>query len=147
MTESDLTGALALVWDVFLEFEGPDYSQDGIDAFRIFIRPESIREKMKRGEILFWGCFAGPVLAGVLAVRNTSHISLLFVRREYQRQGIARALFREAEAFCRAKNCTAITVQSSPYAADVYRRLGFRDLAPEQVANGIRYTPMEYIIL
>jgi Acetyltransferases len=147
LTQSDMQDALALVWDVFREFEGADYTQEGIDTFRDFIRLDSITDKMKRGEILFWGCFMGPELAGVLAVRNQSHISLLFVRKEYQRRGIAKKLFRAAEMYCRKEDCKNITVHSSPYAVDIYRRLGFCALAPEQTANGIRYTPMEYTIL
>jgi len=30
-------GALDLVWQVFLEFEAPDYSEEGIQEFKKFI--------------------------------------------------------------------------------------------------------------
>ena len=36
-----------------------------------------------------------------------------------------------------------MTVKSSPYAVDVYRRFGFEATAPEQVNKGIRFVPMK----
>ncbi|MEI6100470.1 MAG: GNAT family N-acetyltransferase [Eubacteriales bacterium] len=144
--KSGIKDALSLVWDVFQEFEAPDYAQEGIDTFHDFIKPDSILEKMERKEILFWSCMMGSSLAGVLAVRNDNHICLLFVRREFQRQGIARKLFLAAEEYCRSLGLKNMTVNSSPYAVEAYRRLGFKDLAMEQTMNGIRYTPMEYAI-
>ena len=44
-----------------------------------------------------------------------------------------------------AENGTAqLTVNSSPYAVEVYRHLGVHAMAPEQLTDGIRYTPMRY---
>lgn len=39
-----------------------------------------------------------------------------------------------------------MTVNASPYAIPVYRKLGFIDIDVEQVINGIRFTPMVYEI-
>ena len=39
-----------------------------------------------------------------------------------------------------------LTVNSSPYAAKIYRKLGFVDTDTEQVTNGIRYVPMKYTV-
>ena len=36
------------------------------------------------------------------------------------------------------------TVNSSPYAVEVYRHLGFTPTDTERLANGIRYTPMRF---
>ena len=36
------------------------------------------------------------------------------------------------------------TVNSAPYAVDIYRHLGFAETGPEQTINGIRFTPMAY---
>ena len=40
---------------------------------------------------MLWGAFRQDTLAGVAAVRNRSHISLLFVDASCHRQGIARS--------------------------------------------------------
>ena len=37
-----------------------------------------------------------------------------------------------------------MSVNLSPYAVPIYRRLGFRDTGAEQVVNGLRFTPMVY---
>ena len=39
----------------------------------------------------------------------------------------------------------AITVNSSPYAVPVYRKLGFVETDTEQLADGMRYTPMKFV--
>ena len=36
------------------------------------------------------------------------------------------------------------TVNSSPYAVEVYRHLGFEEMDQEQTVNGIRFIPMKY---
>ena len=61
-----------------------------------------------------WGGFVEQQLCGVIAFRDFGHISLLFVKKEYHRQGIARRLFQTA--------------------VDYYK------------ADGIRFTPMAYLI-
>lgn len=38
------------------------------------------------------------------------------------------------------------TVNSSPYAVEIYRHLGFVPTDTEQITDGIRYTPMRYSI-
>ena len=64
------------------------------------------------------------------------------------RQGIARALFSALRDHCRtAPDTPRITVNSSPYAVEAYRRLGFRATGGERTVDGIRFTPMEYLFI
>ena len=84
---------------------------------------------------------------GVLAVRPPCHISLLFVDGEHHRKGIARSLFkRMLDYYKQNHELTEITVNSSPYAKEAYHKLGFTDTDTEQIVNGIRFTPMMYLI-
>ena len=146
LSENDWKGALELVWTVFSEFEAPEYEPEGIAVFREFIALDSISGMLSAGTMHMWGSFEGDVLTGVIATRGPGHISLFFVRKEYQRRGIARALFAVVEQYCRNLNLNSITVNSSPYAVAVYRRLGFVDTDLETATNGIRFTPMRYDI-
>jgi len=146
LDSSDLNEALELVWTVFSEFEAPDYSAEGIDTFRAFISYDCVSGMLADGSLRLWGCYIGEVLTGVIAARGPGHISLLFVSKEYQRRGIARALFAVLEEYCRASGADAITVNSSPYAVDIYHRLGFISTDKETVTNGIRFTPMRYAV-
>lgn len=134
---SDLTPALSLILDTFHRYEAPDYAQEGILEFENAIKNPSYLENH-----VFWGAHQEDMLLGVIALRDGySHIALFFVKEGYLGQGIGTALFRHVLPM-RTKEY--ITVNSSPFAVPVYRRLGFTETASEQVVNGIRFTPMIY---
>ncbi len=144
VTESLLPDALALVWNVFAEFEAPEYAEEGVEEFRRFIEPETIKEKLGSGSLTMWVCLNGNAVIGVIAMRPPCHISLLFVDKSYHHQGIARALFEHLLYNIRQNTRhTEITVNSSPYAAGFYRRMGFADMDKERTVNGIRFIPMK----
>ena len=136
LNEQDMDEAIALVQRVFMEFEAPDYTQEGIDEFLRSVRDEVFIDKLR-----FYGAFISDELIGVIATGNEgSHIALFFVDKKYQKQGIGHRLFETAK-----KNChhSRMTVNSSPYAVAFYHRLGFTDADSEQTVNGLRFTPME----
>lgn len=134
-----LAQALTMVERVFMQFEAPDYSPEGIATFHDFLHdPDAI------STLTFYGAYVEDMLVGVLATRGISHIALFFVEPCYQRQGIGRALFSAAKEACQ---CDTMTVNSSPYAVEIYRHLGFHALSEEQVTDGIRFTPMKCNIL
>lgn len=139
-----LDKALELVWRVFEECDAEDYEEIGIQTFRHFIRWENMKELLSRGEMVFFGAFDGGRLIGVIAMRSGFHISLLFVERQYQRKGVAKRLVRRGAAYCLEQNpeLRRITVNSSPKGRKAYEAMGFYKLAPEQVRDGMRYTPM-----
>ena len=75
--------------------------------------------------------------------------SLLFVKASHPRRGVARKLFAVAKMSCKEENKKKvgkafITVNASPYAVEVYKKLGFSRLSEEQIKDGIRFTPMSY---
>lgn len=142
----DIPEALHLIWEVFQEYESPDYSNEGIAEFQKFMNLDEVTGKIERGELMLKGSYDGPVLTGVIAVRNNNHISLLFVHSYYHRRGIARSLVETVVEDCRNAGYEEITVNSSPFAVEVYHHLGFVDTDDEQTVNGIRFTPMEYQI-
>ncbi|MPM15371.1 hypothetical protein SDC9_61740 [bioreactor metagenome] len=131
--------ALNLVRSVFREFEEPDYSAEGIKHFYdCLIDPDFI------AMLKIYGAFLDGQLAGVLATcYGGSHIALLFVDGSCHRQGVGRALFNRA---CKDNASGSLAVHSSPYATEFYHRLGFSDTSPEQLTNGLRYTPMTCVV-
>ena len=49
----ELTAALSLIWETFLQFEAPDYSNEGVKSFREFIENEDeIEVDMENGKII-----------------------------------------------------------------------------------------------
>ncbi len=126
---------LALVERVFLEFEAPDYTAEGVAEFK-----KSIRDENWLAQLRLWGAYAEGRLIGVVATRSGgSHIALFFVDGRFHRRGVGRLLFQTALSACAADT---MTVNSSPYAVPVYRALGFRETLEEQSVNGLRFTPM-----
>jgi len=140
----DLKEALSLVWDVFLEFEAPDYCEEGVQEFKKFIEYESIKNKLLQSQFNIWTCYDNKKVIGVLATRPPCHISLLFVDKQHHRKGIARAMLNEMiKNYETNTDYSEITVNASPYAKEVYHKLGFMDVDIEQTVNGIRFIPMK----
>lgn len=139
---NELEPAMALVWDVFCEFEAPDYSDEGVAEFKDYIRLDAMGKRIKNGDLLLWGCYIDNLLVGVSALRPDGHISLFFVDRRHHKKGYGSLLF-DAMRDCAAQaKSGAMTVNSSPFAVAVYKKLGFASTGPEQVINGLRFTPM-----
>jgi ribosomal protein S18 acetylase RimI-like enzyme len=132
------------VWDVFNKFEAPDYPQEGIETFSAFIAPDNIKDMVCNHGFKIYCCFENKKLIGVLALRDKTHISLLFVSEEYHRQGIAKTLLSHALEELQAfdKSIGKITVHSSPYAKAIYERMGFLPTSEMQQQNGILFIPM-----
>ena len=144
---SDMGAALELVWQVFAEFDAPDFTDEGIEEFKASIAPAYFLPRVKRGEYRLWGAYDNDFLAGVIATRAPMHISLLFVDRQYHRRGLARALLQAALEDAATRTAPrAITVNSSPYAVEIYRHMGFVPTEMEQTRNGLRFTPMQCIL-
>lgn len=128
--------AFRLIWKVFREYEAPDYTTEGVEEFY-----KTIHDEAFRSELFLYGAFAQKELVGVIATRSEgAHIALFFVDGKYQRQGIGKRLFQTVRARCAFDK---MTVNSSPYAVTIYRKLGFRATHTEQAVNGLRFTPME----
>ena len=83
-------------------------------------------------------------IIGMITLRDSKHISLLFVDEKYHRQGIGRALVKQlTDYMAEEMGIRQVTVNASPYGVGFYHKLGFRDLRPEEQKDGIIYTPME----
>ena len=140
-----LEEALALVWEVFAEFEAPEYTQEGIEEFWRFIDLEYMLMQVGEGNMTFWGAFEDDYLVGVIAFRGLTHISLLFVDGEYHRRGIGTALLKTAVSDNKKLDpeFNTITVNSSPYAVPFYTALGFKPTDEMLEEDGIKFMPMK----
>lgn len=128
---------IQLIRDVFMEFEAPDYSAEGVQTFLSYIENPQIFDAL-----VFYGAFLQQKLVGVLAVKDGNHISLFFVDRDLHRRGIGTALFLH---YLQEIDVHTVTVNAAPIAVPFYEKLGFLKKNTEQTENGIRYTPMQYL--
>lgn len=145
----ELGAALALAWEVFLEYEAPDYGPEGVEAFRRDIMENEVfRAACRSGENRMWGAFDGAKLVGLFVMRGPNHICLVFTHGSYHRQGIATAIFRMLLEDIRTENpqVRRLSLNSSPYGKPFYHHIGFTDTEKEQTIDGIRFTAMAYKI-
>ncbi len=136
--------AMALAWRTFLRFEADVYTAEGVTNFENFITDTTLHRMFVMGAYQMFVAVADGKIVGMITLRDSTHISLLFVDERYHRRGIGRALLEYLKDYMRQEMGEGrVTVNASPYGVGFYHRLGFRDLRPEEKKDGIIYTPME----
>ena len=139
--------AMALAWKTFLRFEADVYTPEGVKNFQNFITDSTLYRMFVMGTYRLFVALDGNQIVGMITLRDSTHISLLFVDAAYHRQGIGRALIKHLTDYLLTEaGANRVTVNSSPYGLGFYHKMGFRDLRPEESRDGIIYTPMEFIL-
>jgi GNAT superfamily N-acetyltransferase len=130
-----------LVKSGFDEFVLPDLTEEGAKEFFRAAR-EMIYDR-PAGHVILVAQSSGNIV-GMIDIRDNSHICLFFVARAYQGKGIGRGLLDQAIALSMERDpaIATIDVNSSLFAEQAYRHLGFQQSKPAQSANGIRFVPM-----
>lgn len=140
----DWDAAIALAWKTFLKFEAKDYGAEGTKSFQDFLMDEMLRRMFILGKYVMFVAELEGKIVGMISLRNSHHISLLFIDEEYQKKGVGKNLLLCAENYLKdERNEKMITVDSAPYAVEFYHRLCFVDTSLEQCREGIRFTSME----
>ena len=137
---SELSEAKKLVKKVFMTFEAPDYSKEGVAHFLTYL-DEELEMELAANQVQVWCGKDAQQIVGLLAVRLPAHVALLFVDEAYHRQGFAKQLFQEMLSELMPEQ---VTVNSSPYAVPIYERLGFQIEGNEKTVSGIRFQSMVY---
>ena len=139
--------AMALAWRTFLRFEADVYTPEGVKNFENFITDFTLHRMFVMGTYQLFIALDGNKVVGMITLRDMTHISLLFVDEEYHRRGIGRALINHLVGYLMTEmGMYRVTVNASPYGVEFYHKMGFHDLGPEEVKDGIIYTPMEFIL-
>lgn len=143
----DWDEAMGLAWKTFLQFEADDYEPEGIRSFEDFITDNTLHRMFIIGAYQMFVALKDGKLIGMITVRNNSHISLLFVDKEYHKKGVGKGLMSRLCEYLKAElGVEKVTVNASPFGVGFYHKLGFKDLQEEQTSEGIRYTPMELML-
>lgn len=139
--------AMALAWKTFLRFEADVYSPEGVKNFENFITDSTLHRMFVMGVYQLFVAVENGKIVGMATLRELSHISLLFVEETHHRQGIGSGLIGYLADYLRTEvGASRMTVNSSPYGVGFYHKVGFRDIRPEEMKDGIIYTPMEFIL-
>ena len=129
---------------VFKKYVAPDYPKHGINEFMSFIKPQNLLERIQKEGHFIITAKDDNKIVGVIGIRDMHHISLLFVDEKYQGKGIGKKLISLAlEKILIQDECTKeLTVYSSPYAKEIYKKMGFTQDGPKQEKNGIIFIPL-----
>lgn len=138
----DLKETLELVRKTFDEFEAPYYSELGVESFYKFSNYENLKNELEHGSLKILLATDYNKIIGMIAIKNNSHISMLFVDKEYQKQGVGKSLIRVAKGEYNLNN-KDLTVNSFPYAFEFYKKIGFEKVKDEQEKDGIKFIPMK----
>ena len=136
-----------LIIECFNEFVASGYSEDGRIEFLKYATPEFTRYRLTKNHFILLA-LDEKIIVGVVEVRNNEHISLFFIRKEYQNRGIDKKLHKLAMGKCKKlkPDVSVINAHSSPYAFPIYEKFGFVKASNEQDVNGMRFTPMTFKI-
>jgi GNAT superfamily N-acetyltransferase len=116
------------------------------DLFLESVNESAIRRYVAAPNYHYQVAEANGQLIGVVAVRDSGHLFHLFVPATFQRQGIARLLWRLArEQAISSGNPGRFTVNSSLVAVPVYERFGFVAIGPVLTKHGICFQPMDLV--
>jgi GNAT superfamily N-acetyltransferase len=115
----------------------------GAEAFLQAISPPAIGALIEAPNMLYCKAILDGCLAGVVALRDHTHLFHLFVAPAFQNQGLSRQLWLHVKGIALANgNTGGFTVNSTPYAVPVYERLGFAATGARVDKNGISFVPM-----
>ena len=147
---NEVEEAMELALEVFMQFEAPDYGDAGVETFkRDIVENPTFIDNAKNGLCPIYAAFDGDKMVALIGMRSSkTHINLVFTKKEYHRKGIATSIFKFLlnDLLNENPSLNELTLNSSPYGLPFYISLGFIPLSEEQEINGIRFTPMKYII-
>lgn len=133
----------ALISSVAAKFILPEFSPEGRARFLSDHTAASMAQRMEAG-YCYRVAEAEGELAGVVGVRDGSHLYHLFVAESFQGRGLGRRMWEQAKALClAASNPDALAVNSSRNAVAVYEKFGFVASGPVQGVGGVLFVPMK----
>ncbi|MEY4562779.1 MAG: hypothetical protein RLZZ618_2056 [Pseudomonadota bacterium] len=119
-------------------------SGEGAERFLASVSDEAILGFVTAENFVYLVAEVDGRLAGVVAVRDRTHLFHLFVDLAFQKQGLGRALWqRELDAALHPGHLGKFTVNASLNAVPVYTRFGFVTQGPVVHANGVAFQPMQ----
>ena len=119
-------------------------SGKGAESFFAAISESAIHGYVSASNFEYFVAEVQGRLAGVVALRDNSHLFHLFVAESFQGQGLGTQLWQMIKAKAiQSRNPSKFTVNASLNAVPVYETFGFMVSGPIVQANGVAFQPMQ----
>ncbi len=113
------------------------------ERFYKTVSEEAIAECIEDERFVCLVAEAHGKLVGMLSIKDNVLLYHLFVAEQYQKQGVASALWRTGrELALRAGNPGHFQLNATPYAVPVYKQWGFRPTGERLYKYGVDFVPM-----
>jgi GNAT superfamily N-acetyltransferase len=141
-TKEDAAAISGLIRPLAAKFIAREFSPEGVENLLSGMTAEAVQQFLDAG-FRYHVAEEGGDLLGVVATRDDRHLYHLFVAETFQRRGLAREMWAVARQACLDAGWPgAFTVNSSRYAVEVYKKLGFVEAAPPTEKDGVVFIPM-----
>jgi ribosomal protein S18 acetylase RimI-like enzyme len=143
VTEAEAAAASVVVHESFIQLASRDWEVLAQQVFLADSSPENLADKIRAASYAA-GTFVNTQMVGFLLMPTASLLGMLFVDPKWLRQGVARRLWDSARAHLEAAvpSVKTVEVNSTPYALEFYRAVGFVPISAQFERYGARTTRM-----
>lgn len=140
---TDWAPAIKMIWSVFMQHEGQEYSAEGVETFFEFLSSDRLHEMFLNGEYRMLLATENDRIVGAISLRNGNLLSLLFVRDEVQSRGVGRALIESLCGRLQETGVKSLVVKAAPGAVGFYEKCGFTACGTLRETRGIQTIEMK----
>jgi len=138
-TTTDIDAIALLYRDTINTVNAKDYSKEQIQAWAsTYINQHAWAKRIEEQQ--FYAAIIKDIIVGFASIDNNSYLDLLYVHKDFQRQGIAAALLEVIESAAKEMGFKEITVQSSTTALPFFLSHAFIETyKKEKLVNGVSF--------
>lgn len=139
----DDASAISELIHSLIRFALADPEAEPAEGFLNTVSASAIGEYLSSERYLYHVAEVDGRLAGVVGVRDGSHLYHLFVDQQFHGQGVGGRLWQKARAAAEAAGPPeCFTVNSSIYGIPIYRKFGFEPEGELTEKDGVAFQPM-----
>ena len=148
LLDDEYNDVVKLITDTVHTICAKDYTKAELDAWA----PENFDVNKFRRNLspcMNLVAFEKDKLVGFLSIERNGYINRLYTHKDFQKRGIASALYNKAEEWAKGNGICEISLDSSKTAKGFYLKMGFKESGISVISHGdvvFRNTVMKKVI-
>lgn len=139
VAETDIEAVSAFCISSFSKSVAGTLSEEGVSTFSKIAARDAFLKRMKEDNLILVIECNGEI-DGVIELKESRHVAMLFVKPEKQMKGIGRKLLSSA---LKCAKSSTVTVNASLSSVPAYKKYGFELKGDIAESAGLVYQPME----